>query len=458
MHPSLLAGDDGGLARGPCVAGLSARRYAGARSAARLPRTRRSSRAPSAPARSWRARSGRGGSSGWSSGPIRRPMPGGSSRSPAGSRRPAIPAQLLRPGDVGRPVLRRPGRRVPAPGRAPGGRGRPAPLHADGSWRLAMPARGPAPRLVVRRLTAAPRAPRPPAGRSSPPCPAGERFRRRNSCAGPGRHMATLRRMADAGLIAIDAARSRPPMTSTGSGCRCRAAPPTDPGSGDGVAGASPRRSRRAARRRCCCTGSPGRARPRCICGPWTWSGPQGRGAIVLVPEISLTPQLLSRLRARLGPGRRGLALQHDARRAGTGRRATARRATPTSSSARAARCSRRSATSASIVVDEEHDASYKQDSTPRYDARQVAFRRGRDAGALVRLRLGDAAPGDLARTRAACSCGRGPTGRSRQRCGSSTCAPSGPGRSRRRWRAPCAMPPSAATRPCSCSTAAGSR
>ena len=36
------------------------------------------------------------------------------------------------------------------------------------------------------------------------------------------------------------------------------------------------------------------------------------------------------------------------------------------------------------IVVDEEHDASYKQDSAPRYDARQVAYRRGRDAGALV--------------------------------------------------------------------------
>ena len=29
----------------------------------------------------------------------------------------------------------------------------------------------------------------------------------------------------------------------------------------------------------------------------------RGRGAIVLVPEISLTPQLLARLRARLGPG-----------------------------------------------------------------------------------------------------------------------------------------------------------
>jgi primosomal protein N' (replication factor Y) len=109
----------------------------------------------------------------------------------------------------------------------------------------------------------------------------------------------------------------------------------------------------------------------------------RGSGAIVLVPEIALTPQLLGRLRGRLGPG---VAVWHSAltpaQRAAEHRRVREGDADVVLGA--------RSAVFAPvprlglIVVDEEHDASYKQDSSPRYDARQVAALRGRRAGAVV--------------------------------------------------------------------------
>jgi primosomal protein N' (replication factor Y) len=109
----------------------------------------------------------------------------------------------------------------------------------------------------------------------------------------------------------------------------------------------------------------------------------RGRTSLVLVPEIALTPQLLHRLRARLGEG---VAVWHSAlspsERAAEHRRVREGRADVVLGA--------RSAVFAPlarlglVVVDEEHDASYKQDSLPRYDARQVAFRRAAEAGAAV--------------------------------------------------------------------------
>jgi len=109
----------------------------------------------------------------------------------------------------------------------------------------------------------------------------------------------------------------------------------------------------------------------------------KGLGSLVLVPEIALTPQLLGRLRSRLGDR---VAVWHSAlapaERAAEYRRIASGEADVVLGA--------RSAVFAPIpriglvVVDEEHDSSYKQDATPRYDARQVAYRRALDAGAVL--------------------------------------------------------------------------
>ncbi|MGC1853736.1 MAG: primosomal protein N', partial [Solirubrobacterales bacterium] len=109
----------------------------------------------------------------------------------------------------------------------------------------------------------------------------------------------------------------------------------------------------------------------------------RGRGAIVLVPEIGLTPQTVARFRARLGDR---FAVLHSALSPGE-RYDEWRRLR----SGEASVCvGPRSAVFAPvrdlglIVIDEEHDASYKQEGDPCYDARTVARRRAEECGAVL--------------------------------------------------------------------------
>ena len=116
----------------------------------------------------------------------------------------------------------------------------------------------------------------------------------------------------------------------------------------------------------------------------------RGETAIVLVPEIGLTPQAVGRFQARLGDK---VAVLHSALSAGQRYDEWQRLRT-----GEATVCvGPRSAIFAPvrdlglIVIDEEHDPSYKQESDPRYDARQVARRRAEANGSL--LVLGTATP-----------------------------------------------------------------
>lgn len=116
----------------------------------------------------------------------------------------------------------------------------------------------------------------------------------------------------------------------------------------------------------------------------------EGRTACVLVPEISLTPQTVGRFRGRFGDL---VAVMHsrmsqgerydqwDFIKSGAARVVVGARSalfTPLSNIGL-------------IVIDEEHEGSYKQDSSPRYDAREVArWMVERSGGVLV---MGSATP-----------------------------------------------------------------
>ncbi|MFH1738331.1 MAG: primosomal protein N' [bacterium] len=117
----------------------------------------------------------------------------------------------------------------------------------------------------------------------------------------------------------------------------------------------------------------------------------QGRSALVLIPEISLTPQTMRRFRARFG---KQVGILHSA--LGQGERFDEWQLA--SSGQKRVVVGTRSAVFAPlkdlglVVVDEEHEHSYKQsDPAPRYNGRDVAVFRARMAGAVTVL--GSATP-----------------------------------------------------------------
>ena len=108
-----------------------------------------------------------------------------------------------------------------------------------------------------------------------------------------------------------------------------------------------------------------------------------GRTAIVLVPEIALTPQVLWRFRARFGDvvavlhSALSLGARHDEwmrLRGGEARVCVGPRSAVFAPLADLGL----------IIVDEEHESSYKHEGDPRYDARHVARWRARQHGALL--------------------------------------------------------------------------
>jgi primosomal protein N' (replication factor Y) len=218
----------------------------------------------------------------------------------------------------------------------------------------------------------------------------------------------TLRRLEGRGLVALDEVRVRRAPATTTIGAR-----------GDAGAALTGAQQAAVARIGAALTGVPqgdasgaplGMYESRLLLHGVTGSGKtevylravaaalaKGRSAIVLVPEIALTPQTVTRFRERFGDQ---VAVLHSSLSLGERydewdrlRRGEARVCVGPRSAVFAPLTD-----VGLIVVDEEHDPSYKQDQDPRYDARFVAERRAELAGAV--LVCGSATPRPESRLR----------------------------------------------------------
>lgn len=115
-----------------------------------------------------------------------------------------------------------------------------------------------------------------------------------------------------------------------------------------------------------------------------------GRQAIVLVPEIALTPQMVERFKSRFGSQ---VAVLHSALSQGEKYAEKARINSGEATVILGARSAIFAPTRnlGLIIIDEEHESSYKQDESPKYHTREVALQRAAQNKALVVL--GSATP-----------------------------------------------------------------
>ncbi|MBQ9114200.1 MAG: primosomal protein N' [Clostridia bacterium] len=116
----------------------------------------------------------------------------------------------------------------------------------------------------------------------------------------------------------------------------------------------------------------------------------EGKSSIFLVPEISLTPQMLSQLRARFG---KRAAILHSGLSAGERFDEWWRLRTGEAKIAIGARSAIFSPLEnlGVIIIDEEHDSSYSSESAPRYNTFDIALLRAKKNG--CKLVLGSATP-----------------------------------------------------------------
>jgi primosomal protein N' (replication factor Y) (superfamily II helicase) len=253
----------------------------------------------------------------------------------------------------------------------------------DGTWRLGSPTGQGRTRQIARAVDGAPA----PGGRRDEVLAclrqAGGRLPAADLVREAGTTMATLRRMADAGTIALSAERDH----ASGLDWFGPAPPPDTPPELTPAQRIAVERITREMDAdppsALLLHGVTGSGKTEVYLRAIVEARSRGRSALVLVPEIALTPQFLGRLRARLGER---VAVWHSAlapaERAAEYRRIASGDADVVLGARSAVFAPVRDL--GLVVVDEEHDSSYKQDANPRYDARQVAWRRARAAGAAL--------------------------------------------------------------------------